>query len=451
MDNIPPLLRSLMAPFGICFSRPTFRRFQLLALAAVIAVGSRTIAGLVRALRTSARSHPSTFHRFFSMRRWSTWRLARCLARLVIDQFASAGTIRLAGDDSTLTHRGKRVYGAGCHRDAVRSTSGCRVFCFGHKWVVLFILVEVPMTRRLWALPLLVGLYRSRKWDETHHERHRSPPEIMRGLLITLLRWFPQRRFVFVGDAAYMTHRLAALAARSQRRLVVVGPFRGDAAIYAPPPVRASHRRGRPAVKGKRLACPSAVTKSSARSRVRVRWYGCKRHGIEVVDGIGLWHEQAHGNRATVRWVFVHDPSAGYKDVYLAATDPTMTPKAIVEAYVGRWAVETTFQEAKTHLGLGSARNRKKASVIRQTACLFGLYSLVALLYARLHKRERYLQLTWPGKTDVSFADALASVRRKLWCDWFFRGGGGGPHLVKLPARTERILLNALAGVSLAA
>jgi len=52
-------------------------------------------------------------------------------------------------------HRGTKVYGKACHRDAVRSTHSFTAYRWGHKWVVLAILVQFPFATRRWALPIL--------------------------------------------------------------------------------------------------------------------------------------------------------------------------------------------------------------------------------------------------------------------------------------------------------
>ena len=67
----------------------------------------------------------------------------------------------MAGDDTVDEHRGARVYGKGCHRDPVRSTHSYTAYRWGHKWVVLAILVKFPFATRLWALPVLAALYRN--------------------------------------------------------------------------------------------------------------------------------------------------------------------------------------------------------------------------------------------------------------------------------------------------
>src|SRR5579875_2624836 len=91
----------------------------------------------------------SSYRRVFSQRRWSSWRLARQLTTWVVQHLLPDGPIRLAGDDTVDEHRGANVYGKGCHRDPVRSTHSYTAFRWGHKWVVLAILVQFPFAPRL--------------------------------------------------------------------------------------------------------------------------------------------------------------------------------------------------------------------------------------------------------------------------------------------------------------
>src|SRR5947209_7936496 len=94
-------------------------------------------------------------------------RLEQGLAHWVFDHLVPAGRVLLAGDDTVDGHKGAQVFGKGCHRDPVRSTHSLTVFRWGHKWVVLAVLVRFPFTRRLWALPVLVALYHTEK-DNTN-------------------------------------------------------------------------------------------------------------------------------------------------------------------------------------------------------------------------------------------------------------------------------------------
>src|SRR5437763_1197481 len=69
----PALVGAVFDPLEPAFTRPTYRRFLLLALAAILATGGRTVANLLRVLDALAPGHPSSFHRVFSRDRWSPW------------------------------------------------------------------------------------------------------------------------------------------------------------------------------------------------------------------------------------------------------------------------------------------------------------------------------------------------------------------------------------------
>lgn len=102
-----------------------------------------------------------------------------------------------------------------------------------------------------------------------------------------------------------------------------------------------------------------------------------------MVSGLGHWFKNGEG-LVPLRWVFVRDLSGTHRDEYFFTTDPTMTPRTIVETYTGRWSIETTFQEMRAYLGLETTRGRTEKTVLRAAPCLFGLFSVVALWYAQL-------------------------------------------------------------------
>jgi hypothetical protein len=89
---------------------------------AVLTTGRRTVSNLLRTVRGLAHGHPSSSHRVFSRRRWSTAALARVLAGILLRRWAADEPVPLAGDDTVDEHRGANVSGKGRHRDPVRST-----------------------------------------------------------------------------------------------------------------------------------------------------------------------------------------------------------------------------------------------------------------------------------------------------------------------------------------
>ena len=440
-----PLLRSVA---GACVL-PTARRFLALMLGAILTTGRRTISNLLRALRGLAPGHPSSYHRVFSRRRWSLWPLARGLADLILRHWVPDGSVSLAGDDTVDEHRGAHVYGKGRHRDPVRSTHSYTAYRWGHKWVVLAILVRFPFATRPWALPVLVALYRSPEWDRQHGRPHKTPAQLLRQLVALLLHWFPGRHFTLTGDGGYGSHEMARFAHRHRRRLTLVSRFVADAQLYEPPPVITGPRPAhRPRKKGAKQPTPAATVATTApadRTACNVSWYGGGRRDIEVVTGTGNWHRNGEG-LVPLRWVHVRDRTGTHRDDYLFGTDPEMAATGVVETYTGRWSIETTLQEMRAYLGLETTRGWKEATVLRLAPCLFGLFSVVAVLYALLPARTRAAgQVAWPGKAETTFSDAITAVRRWLWVDWVFANHGFDGAFSKLSRPFQEALLSALA------
>jgi len=440
---VPQPARSLFDSLAPAFARPPCLRFVVLALAAILTVGGRTLCNLLRTLGALAPGHPSSYHRVFCKRRWSSWWLARCLAGWVVDHLVPSGRIFLAGDDTVAEHPGDHVFGKGCHRDPVRSTHSYTAFRWGHRWVVLAVLVRFPFSRRRWALPLLIALYRSEADNAKAGRRHKTPARLLRQLCGTLLRWFRQRQFVLTGDNNYGSHEMACFAAWRHGQLHLVSKFYPDANLFEPPPPYSG--RGRPRVKGEGLAKPEQVVAASSRTRWNVAWYGGGRRDVEVVTGTGHWYKAGQGLVA-VRWVFVHDLTGTHRDEYFMTTDVAMTAPEVIETYVGRWNEETTFQEMRSYLGLETTRGWKEKTVLRLAPCLFGLYTVVAALYSQLPRPyARVRAVDWAGKVDVTFSDAITAVRRWLWQEWVFAIPGHNTAFAELTRPFRTLLLNALA------
>ena len=243
-----------------------------------------------------------------------------------------------------------------------------------------------------------MALYLPEEENRRQGRRHKTPSELMRQLLSVLTHWFPDRQFVFAGDGGYGTHALARFAHRHRRHLSLVSLFHANAALHDPPPVVLGKKNGRPRKKGEKRPAPAAVvaaTESRETRGVLVRWWPPHRRGsqrdrpmAQVGRGIGR-----------VLWVFVHDLTGTHRDSYLFTTDLAMPVSRVIETYTGRWNIETTFQEIRAYLGVETTRGRTRNTVLRVAPCLFGMYSVVALLYAELpagYTRVRVVD--WPGK-----------------------------------------------------
>jgi hypothetical protein len=146
-----------------------------------------------------------------------------------------------------------------------------------------------------------------------------------------------------------------------------------------------------------------------------------------------------------IRWSFVRDLTGTHRDEYFFTTDVAMDVAAVIAHYTSRWNIETTSQELRSCLGLETTRGWCRNTVLRAAPCLFGLHSVVAVLYHPLPEAKRTGAITWPGKATVTLSDALLCVRRWLWSEWVFSQAGCGEGLEKLPEPLREVLLLALA------
>jgi hypothetical protein len=443
MPILPDAFVALFDSFAPVFTQPTYRRFLILVGAAILTTGRRTVANMLRTAGSLAPGHPSSYRRVFSQARWSMIQLACALAKLLIALLPEDAPIVLVGDDTVVAHPGPHVYGKARHRDPVRSSHAFTAWRYGHKWVVLAVLVRFPLANRPWALPVLVALYQSEEVDRDQRRRHRTPAQHLLRLLGLMLRWFPNRRFVFVGDSAYGTHEVARFVHRHRDRFSLVSKLHPAANLFEPPP--AYKGKGRPAVKGKRLAKPrEAVSAARRYKRLTVGWYGGGTRRVETSTGTGHWFKSGNG-LVPIRWVLVRDREGTHRDEYFYTTDMGLSVEQLIGYYTGRWNIETTFEEARSGLHLETVRGWCRETVRRVTPCLFGLYSVVAWLSNELPVGRRVGAINWPGKVGVTFSDALTAVRRWLWTDGVFAQVRGGADVEKLPAPVRELLLLALA------
>ena len=189
-----------------------------------------------------------------------------------------------------------------------------------------------------------------------------------------------------------------------------------------------------------------AKVKRSQLQRFTVQGYGGKTRRVARISDTGLGYKGGDG-WVPIRWVLVHDLQGTHRDEFFYTTDPAWRPDQIVSLFTGRWSIEVTFQEVRTHLGFTTPRNGAPQSVLRTAPCLFGLFSRVSLIFAG-HVRERRvapLNTPWYPKKEATFSDAITAVRR--WCWETVLNLKGSPihaGVTKLPERLRLTLLNYL-------
>ena len=158
MRTLSAELLSLIVIFQPLFTKPTWERAKLLLLGALLQRGKRTVTACLRVVGLSQEGHFQNYHRVLNRASWSAIAVARILLGLIILIFPPDGTIVFAADDTIERRRGKKISKLSCHRDPVRSTRKQTIKCFGLKWLSMAILVKLPWSSQVYALPFLTAL-----------------------------------------------------------------------------------------------------------------------------------------------------------------------------------------------------------------------------------------------------------------------------------------------------
>ncbi len=418
--SVPEVLAGWMHPFRGHFTAAAWRHALVLVAGVVLAPGRRTVAAALRVMGLERAPGFAVHHRLLSTGRWSSRAVARRLLLLLIAAFVPDGPVVIGIDDTIERRWGARIKARGIYRDPVRSSHGHFVKASGLRWLCVMLLAPVPWAGCVWGLPFLTVLAPSERHATRRGRRHKRLTDWARQALLQVARWLPGRRVVAVADSSFSA---IALLRDLAPRLTVVTRLRLDACLCAPPPPRRPRRRGRPPVKGARL--PSLAERLRRRHtpwrRVRLDgWYGHSTRRLDIASGTALWCHP--GMRVAVRWVLVRDPSGEKEPQAFLCTDQAADPVDILRWFVRRWRTETTFEEARRHLGAETQRQWSDPAILRTTPALFGLFSLVMLWASQLAtERGPVVEcVRWYRKPLPTFSDALALIRRELWTAQLF-------------------------------
>ena len=397
--------------------------------------GRRTVTAALRAVGLQEERHFYLFHHVLSRARWSLLRISRLLLLLLVQTFVPKGAIVEIVADETLERRwGPHITKCGYYHDPVRSSEKHKRISRGLKWLCLMLIITPPWTSRPWALPFLCLLLTSEEVDRRLGHRHKTVPEWTKQLVKLIHRWLPDRPIKLIGDGAYSVVELGTACRNHQ--ITLIAPLRFDACLYTPPPARQPRQMGRPRVVGQRLPRLDQVLFDSQTvwHKAWVTWYGQGKQQIEWCSGTALWYRGGQ-TPLPIRWVLTRDPEGKHEPRAYFSTDQTQAGLFIITDFMKRWCAEVTFEESRAHLGVETQRQWSDKAIERMTPCLFGLYSLVALLGQRLHPTGDipFQQTAWYRKQQATFTDVLAAVRRHLWHDFSYSTSPHNPDVILLP------------------
>jgi hypothetical protein len=415
-----------------------------LLVGAMLTPGPRTVTGALRVMGLAMDRHFTNYHRVLNRATWSARHGGQILLGMLITLLVPPGATIVLGADDTLERRsGRKIAAKGCYRDAVRSSKKHVIRCFGLKWVSMMLLVPVPWSRRVWALPFLTAL----SWPagQSTRRRHKTSVDWVRQMMKQVRRWLPGRRLVLVVDGGFAVVSLAL--ACITHHVTMVSRLRWDAALYHPPEPQPPGKRGRKPAKGTRQRSLQGWAERSDTpwATAEVDWYRGERKQLWVFSRTALWYTPGLPPVA-IRYVLVADPEGKLRIEAFFWTDLEATPIDILQWVVMRWSIEVTFEEARAHLGLGTQRQWSVLAIARTTPVLLGLFSIVTVLALQLsHERLIPVEATaWYHKPEPTFVDCLALVRRHLWRARYLVNSAGEAEFVQFPREALELLLTGL-------
>ena len=430
--------------FAPCFTRPGFDPFATLVTGWIACPGRHSISRVIQAASggPAQEKHHSSFYRFLSHGSWAIDALGEGLLHLLLSRLPSQVTLIL---DDTLCHKsGPHLFGAAMHYNAHASTYGKgrsqdrkSFFAFGHNWVVAAVWLPLPWNPdRGLALPLLIRLYRSKKWCPEGQYRKRT--EMAAELVQRFARWLPAGRSLHVvADAEYACK---ILVRHLPPNVSFTGPMTMDAALYDQAGPYSG--RGRRRLKGQRLAAPKKLATRNATPwrKLTLTIYG-RKVTLLVKAQHALWYTVAGTQRLSI--VVTRDPAGRLSDRTFFSTQDQSTESEILVQFARRWQIEVAFRNTKQVMGLEDPQNgwwRRKAArprpqkrpgpnprgrrgetAVNHTLILvFTAYALVVIWYLEHGNSEDDVARVrsdapwYRHKKTPSFTDMLAALRREI-------------------------------------
>jgi hypothetical protein len=457
MPILPPEIIQAIRPFAQVFSERVWDWAQVLLVGAILAPGKRTVTAALRVMGLKDEKQYQNYHRVLNRAKWSSLQASRILLGILVSVLVNVGVPVVVAADETLERRwGPKIKEKGIFRDAVRSSKRYTVYSSGLRWVSMMLLVSVPCTcrtgqvpwsQRTQALPFLTVLAPGEKTNVANGKRHKTSIDWIGQMIGAVRRWLPKKMLVLVTDGGLTAVKLGLRCARYANPVTYVSRLRLDAVLHDPPGPQPQGKRGPKPKKGKRQPALKTVLldPSTQWTKCEIDWYGGQRRIIEIATGTALWYTPGY-DPLPIRWVLVRDPLAEFEPTAFFATNQAAAPLQILAWFIMRWNVEVTFEEARAHLGVETQRQWSDLAITRTTPALLGLFSLVTVLAHRLTENRPFpvRSAAWYVKTEPTFSDAIALVRRHLWTRTKFTNSPSDTGFVEIPASVLHGLVDSL-------
>jgi hypothetical protein len=417
----------VLGAFAPVFSERVWDWVQVLVVGAILAPGKRTVTSALRVMGLSDEAQFQNYHRVLNRAVWSALEVSQILLGLLVAAFVPPEAPIIVGADETLERRkGEKIVDKGVYRDAAQSSKKHLVTSFGLRWVSMMLLVPVPWSSRVWALPFLTALAPSKKVNEANGKHHKTSIHWIMQMIAQVRRWLPERDILLVVDGGLVSVELGQRCGQYGVRLV--GTLNVNVRLFDQPDPQPPGKRGRKPRKGARQLSPEQRldAPNTIWQPIEMPWYGGERRQMEFTSGQSLWHTPGQ-DPLPIAWVLVRDPSGDLDPRAFFTTDLSASPSQILTWVILRWGVEVTFEEVRAHLGFETQRQWNRQAIQRTSPAILGLFSLITLLAHPLLGDDPLPvhSAAWYVKSEAAFSDVIGFVRHFLWTHIEFVNSGG--------------------------
>ena len=426
---------AVLTSFVPVFSCPVFKNALELMSAHFLCTSKRTVTNLIKRL---GKHKDNKFTKYFYVLRkakWSAFTCSKILLLLILERLLPKDArIEINIDTHLNRRRGPKIKGIGYHRDAVASSKKQKVLTTGHNWLVAAVCIRIFGSKYKWSLPFLSYLLTPEKplsssrnkADLKGKSRHKKMTKVTCQIVLQIRRWLGKNReIVIVADSAFCCREICKTCIK--HNVVFCTQLRLDASLYDFPPTRKSGR-GRPRVVGQRLPNLETLVNDKKQKWVRLSapWYSGKTKNLDVLTGTCLWYHNSVGG-VPIRWIITKDPKGENKPIAILVTDFRICAEQAIAFFVGRWPIETTFQEINQHLGLETIHTWSDTSINRTAPTIIASYSLACLIVNE-SIIETGAEITpqttsWYEKETVTFSDVMVYLKllilnKKYFSQW---------------------------------
>lgn len=406
-----PLLCTLLGVLEVLrpsLRRRAFTRWVCIMVGWILTTDPRhSLAAALVAAGVATVEHFQNWYDWFARGTWQTDPFGLLILRRVRRAFPDQ-PLHLVLDDSFNPHKGPHIFGLGCHVDPVLSSRRHKTLRFGLCWVVLSVVVRVPFSTRVWALPVLFRLYRSRKDCAAHGGVFAKKTELARAMIEIVCQEFEDVPILGSGDQAYCNRTVLRDRPKNLRWVGAMHPR----AVLSKLPAADGRRK-----RGERLPNPTELAGDR-----RIRWqkvaatlYG-RATTVAYKTVRAQWYAVCGAAELCV--VVVRTTAGTLPFRVFFATDPSLSALDLVQTYARRWPIEVFFEEARAWLGWGESAQRVEAAVLRITPFVGWIYTLLVIWFAEGAWKSAAAFVPdrpwYKDKTGLCFADIVRTAREAL-------------------------------------